>query len=56
VARHALAQACALAPLGPGGWLAAGGADGLLLAETGPAQAVRGSGLRLDNHWWALPA
>jgi len=51
VARHPLAQACALAPLGVDGWLAGGSAEGLMVAEMGAARVAGSQRLRLDNHW-----
>jgi uncharacterized protein len=56
VAQHPLAQACALSVLGGQAWLAGGSAEGMVAIETGPSVAARSVGLRLDNHWLALPA
>lgn len=55
VAKHPLSQACAVAPVGPQSWLASGGAGALLGTEAGLVDVASSAGLRLDNHWQAMP-
>jgi hypothetical protein len=54
VAQHPLARACALAPIGPRGWLA-GGVQGFA-ADLGTTEIIdsRPGGFRVDNHWTPL--
>lgn len=55
VVQHRVTEACALAPLGATGWLAAG-RDAVLQRRN---DATRGAGIvggvRIDNHWSLLP-